>query len=249
MDYYNAPVEFFNNLHRISVTVVGAGGTGSLVMSRLARIHMVLVDMGYKGLNVLLIDNDTVEAGNIGRQMFTEGDIGSFKSDALISKINMAFGLNWDSLPEKYVSGTRIKSNVVVSCVDNIPCRKAIAKHFYDYKVTGQNQHQKHFLWFDCGNGKNFGQVIMTDRMHKLPSVFDIYGDLSKHKRRKSVQGEGCSIWNKLQDQSLFINDDIAVAFGEMFWTLLRDKRIDYHAAYMNLDSFNRNKALIKNIS
>lgn len=234
--------------------VVGAGGTGSLVVSRLARINLVLMDMGYSGLEVCLIDNDKVEVHNLGRQMFVGSDVGRFKSEALISKINTAFGFRWSCETRTFermineISSNRL-CNVLIGCVDNVATRRSMLNKFYDC-VNGPKWRDQHYvphLYYDCGNGKDFGQVIMCDAKGTFPSIFDIYGDMRKQKK-KSVQGAGCSIWEGLHQQGLFVNDEIALTFSNMFWELLKNKRIDYHASFVNTTNFTRSKMFIKNL-
>jgi molybdopterin/thiamine biosynthesis adenylyltransferase len=56
---------------RVSVVVVGAGGTGSHVVADLAVLHQALLDLGHPaGLKVIVVDGDTVSAANTGRARF-----------------------------------------------------------------------------------------------------------------------------------------------------------------------------------
>ena len=69
-----------NPTHPITVTVVGVGGNGTQALHDLAKMHYSLVALGHPGLHVYAIDDDTVEVPNIGRQMFSEADLGSYKA-------------------------------------------------------------------------------------------------------------------------------------------------------------------------
>lgn len=52
----------------ITVALVGAGGTGSQVVTALAQMHYALIKLGHPGgLNVTVIDDDRVSDANIGR--------------------------------------------------------------------------------------------------------------------------------------------------------------------------------------
>ena len=56
--------------HPVTVNLIGAGGTGSQVLTCLARLDTALRGLGHPGLFVTLYDPDTVTEANIGRQLF-----------------------------------------------------------------------------------------------------------------------------------------------------------------------------------
>ena len=49
-----------NPRHPVTVFVIGAGGTGSQVITNLARMNMALQALGHPGLHVTVFDPDTV---------------------------------------------------------------------------------------------------------------------------------------------------------------------------------------------
>ena len=55
--------------HPVTVNLIGAGGTGSQVLTCLARLDTALRGLGHPGLFVTLYDPDTVTEANIGRQL------------------------------------------------------------------------------------------------------------------------------------------------------------------------------------
>ena len=67
-----------------------AGGTGSQVATNLARMDMALRALGHPGLHVTVFDPDTVSEANIGRQLFSESEIGLNKAVALVTRINVS---------------------------------------------------------------------------------------------------------------------------------------------------------------
>ena len=69
-----------NPRHPVTVFVIGAGGTGSQVITNLARMSMALQALGHPGLHVTVFDPDTVSQANIGRQLFSETELGLNKS-------------------------------------------------------------------------------------------------------------------------------------------------------------------------
>lgn len=105
----------------MNIYIVGAGGVGSWLVEAMAR----LVDVNY----ITIIDGDTLEEKNLDRQLFTEGEIGSNKAEALASR------LGCKGLPEWY-SPYRMehsRHDWVFCCVDNSPsrvdCLKAADMH------------------------------------------------------------------------------------------------------------------------
>lgn len=84
-----------NPRHPVTVFVIGAGGTGSQVITNLARMSMALQALGHPGLHVTVFDPDTVSQANIGRQLFSETELGLNKAVSLVTRINRFFGYAW----------------------------------------------------------------------------------------------------------------------------------------------------------
>ena len=88
-----------NPRHPVTVFVIGAGGTGSQVITNLARMSMALQALGHPGLHVTVFDPDTVSQANIGRQLFSETELGLNKAVSLVTRINCFFGYAWTAEP------------------------------------------------------------------------------------------------------------------------------------------------------
>ena len=86
-----------NPHHPVTVFVIGAGGTGSQVATNLARMSIALQALGHPGLHVTVFDPDTVTEANIGRQLFSESELGLNKAVALVTRINRFFGFSWEA--------------------------------------------------------------------------------------------------------------------------------------------------------
>src|SRR4051812_583943 len=84
-----------NPYNPVIVNLIGAGGTGSQLLTALARMNHSLIALNHPGLMVRVFDDDKVEAANLGRQLFTTAELGLYKSVALINRINLFFGTNW----------------------------------------------------------------------------------------------------------------------------------------------------------
>jgi PRTRC genetic system ThiF family protein len=233
--------EYFHTLpHAISIDVVGCGGTGSLLLPRLARIDFALRQMNHPGIHVTAYDFDTVEEFNIGRQNFGPGDVGMNKAECLISKINMAYGIQWEARREKRIP--KWGANITISCVDNVEFRKGMSKYKAFYNSPTRFDYRTPFYWIDCGNGKNFGQIVMADfalhkQKRKLKNVYDIYGDIQQFDNLENQGILGCSYEDKLNQQDLFINDEIALKTADLVYKMLRYKQIDYHGVVVNQES------------
>ena len=77
-----------NPHHPVTVFVIGAGGTGSQVITNLARMSMALQALGHPGLHVTVFDPDTVSQANIGRQLFSETELGLNKAVSHASTVS-----------------------------------------------------------------------------------------------------------------------------------------------------------------
>ena len=91
------------NKQPVNIVVAGAGGTGSQIITGLARLDRALRALGHPGgLAVHVWDPDRVSQANVGRQLFYDSDVGQFKCDVLIHRLNVAFGLGWKATPELF---------------------------------------------------------------------------------------------------------------------------------------------------
>ena len=91
-----------NPQHPVTVNVIGAGGTGSQVLTCLARLDTALRGLGHPGLFVTVYDPDTVTEANIGRQLFSPSDTGLNKAQCLVTRVNNFFGNGWRAVPDIY---------------------------------------------------------------------------------------------------------------------------------------------------
>ena len=91
-----------NPTNPISVNLIGAGGTGSKVLTALMEINESLIALGHAGLQVRLWDDDVITSANLGRQRFAESETGLYKSVALINRCNRWAGTNWKAETRKF---------------------------------------------------------------------------------------------------------------------------------------------------
>lgn len=65
-----------NPTNPITLNLVGAGGTGSKVLTALIEMNHSMIELGHAGLQVRLWDDDIITSANLGRQRFAECEIG-----------------------------------------------------------------------------------------------------------------------------------------------------------------------------
>ena len=90
-----------NPTNPVTVNLIGAGGTGSQVLTALARMNHALTELNHAGLSVRLWDDDVITEANLGRQLFAESELGFYKSVALINRVNRFFGSYWKDENQK----------------------------------------------------------------------------------------------------------------------------------------------------
>jgi PRTRC genetic system ThiF family protein len=87
----------------VRILVVGAGGTGSAIVMGLPYLHQAMRAWGHPfGLEVTLMDGDTVSETNCVRQPFSWSDVGQNKATVLINRINLFWGTKWNALPTSF---------------------------------------------------------------------------------------------------------------------------------------------------
>ncbi len=219
----------------VTVDVVGAGGNGAQFVSGLARIAVSLKALGHPGINARLWDDDKVEDANVGRQLFSMSDVGQFKSNVLIHRINTFYGLDWESLPYRFGKMNCYGSNIIVGCVDSRASRKAIHTMFEFAGVIS--------YWLDLGNDSKTGQFILGEPTNKrertafrLPTAADLFPDLINTKL-PADDAPSCSLAAALGRQDLFVNQMVATNALNLLWSLFRHGGVDYHGGFVNLES------------
>ena len=221
----------------IRVAVVGAGGNGSAVLLQLPYLHQALRVWGHPyGLDVTVIDGDTVSETNCIRQPFAVSDIGQNKAEILVSRLNMFWGLKWEVLPAFFTEHSleRRSCDVLISCVDSRKARREI-----EAAVTRRNANA--IYWLDLGNGSSSGQYVIgqprngVNRQSKgrLRTVSEMFPEIVD-----VATGEddlpSCSAAEALERQEPFINQTLAASALAMLSRLLRYGKISYHGAFFN---------------
>jgi PRTRC genetic system ThiF family protein len=163
---------------KFHLVLVGCGGTGSFLAGHIARLLTGSV-IGETIEDVLLIDGDSVESKNVGRQLFSKRDIGMNKAEVLANRYNQAFGLDiyWcpefltrENFSEIIPDSNRNHPVLILGCLDTTATRKIILD-----KVTDKWGNQA--WWLDAGNGQYAGQIVLgsTGSIEKISSGIGAY--------------------------------------------------------------------------
>ncbi len=229
----------------IRVLLLGAGGTGGEVLDGLCRLHHGLLGTGHPhGLQVTVMDGDTVSPSNIGRQRFSPADVGQFKALLLVHRINLFYGLDWQALPIMFdpaddSSGARF--DFIITCVDKAAVRVAIAEHL-------PSRWDCPDLWLDFGNADRSGQVVLghlrgdIDTPMRLPNIHDLFPELAEV---DDDDAPSCSLEAALRSQDLFINRTVADVGLALLWDLLRKGQLARHGGFVDLASGSVNPLMI----
>lgn len=253
-----------NPTHRVTVDLVGLGGTGSQVLTMLGRMNSALTNLGHPGLHVRCWDPDAVEQPNVGRQAFSMSDIGVNKAVCIVGRVNRFFGTDWEAVPMAYSAATmedtvtnRPSSNILITCTDTIRSRREIAKHLMPAKSRLGETARRHY-WLDFGNAQTTGQVILgtcgsieqpakvptgVQAVETLPNVMEEFPWLARRKDKDS--GPSCSLAEALGRQDLFINSTLCNLGMTILWKLFRECRVMYRGAYLNLDTMAVNAIVV----
>lgn len=240
----------------VRVNLIGVGGTGSQVLTALARINYSLIALQHPGLMVRVFDDDKVEPANLGRQLFTTDEVGLYKSVALINRINRFFGTNWKAVTDLYnketISGEPelAMSAITISCVDTVPARFEIAAILKQIGKSSRHYRDTPTYWMDFGNSRETGQVILSTvtsvkqpaskRFHTvstLPFATDEFKDLFSQSQQ-SDDTPSCSLAEALTRQDLFINSALANMGASLLWQAFREGMLFNRGLFLNLKDF-----------
>ena len=239
-----------NPHHPVTVFVIGAGGTGSQVATNLARMSIALQALGHPGLHLTVFDPDTVTEANIGRQLFSESELGLNKAVALVTRINRFFGFSWEAKGQCYPSGTSdsVLANIIITCTDTTRSRTGLWRFLKKHRERSYDDEKSPIYWMDFGNAQTTGQVLIGNVKSKIPQPSSteylpipkmnvITEEVPYSTIREKDSGPSCSLTEALQKQDLFINSMLAQIGCDVLWRMLREGRTFYRGAYLNLDT------------
>lgn len=242
--------------------LVGAGGTGSFAAHAVARLAYELNLRG-KPSELVIVDPDSVEPNNIPRSNFCAAEIGRFKAQTLAERLASAWGLEVAHVNESFDAEEHFKKDrgghqqirVLVGCVDNHLARREIHRAL-QRESERYDSDAPDTWWIDGGNGKSSGQVLIGSATGKptskkyfstpslcrsLPAPSVIHPELLEKQKlpvqRREVEEASCPEMIRLGEQSLNINQRVAVEIGEMLTELLLNNSLRRFATFFDLES------------
>ena len=247
------PVEY----NTVRFIVVGAGGTGSFVVPALARLIFELKQQQNRSAEMLIVDPDVVEIGNIPRSNFCFAEVGRYKAQTLAERISMAWGIETSFSCEKFDSEKHLKSSnsdyrnlmIIVGCVDNYLARRETHRALDEFRGYGD---ASRLWWIDGGNGKSSGQVLLgstTKRLNPeqyftgtsicraLPAPSLQHADLLEPEKIEAKSDVSCPERVRLGEQGLNVNQRVAIEIAEILSAMLLTRSLKRFAVYFDLQS------------
>lgn len=235
---------FDPNVHLNDVVIVGLGGTGAQLARSVARLVYAMRQARLHAPSVRFIDPDVVAEKNVGRQLFSYGDIGTNKAHTLAARFNAALGLSIAAIDQPVNAARHFERHhgtLLIGAVDNELARRELAQ------VQGA-------VWMDCGNFRNAGQVVLGNtadrdllRRHLdgrdgkyayLPNAALLFPQLLEPEP-PSPQPEtpaSCADLVALGEQALFVNDLMAAVAAQYVYKLLYRQSIHTFASFVDGD-------------
>ncbi len=246
----------------LKIVIIGAGGTGSFAAQGIARLVFELKEHG-RSVEMLIVDPDRVELGNIPRSNFCSAEIGKFKAQTLAERLALAWSLQVCYSNEHFDSENHLKQEantyrqltVLVGCVDNHRARLDIHRALEESEGYRSSE-AANTWWIDGGNGKFSGQVLIGSTARKfntadcfvgsticrkLPAPSLVHPELLQDQEsgiaRRATERVSCPDLVRLGEQSLNINQRVAIEIAEMLSSLLLTSSLRRFASYFDLES------------
>src|SRR5690606_30307832 len=238
---------FDPNTYIKTVTIVGCGGTGAQVARIVGRMAYDMQRSRKHAPQIVLIDPDTIEEKNVGRQLFSPSLLGKNKAECVGRMLKLSLRLDVRWIPDHADAARhfdRHGGNLVVSCVDNHEARKEI------HRVSG--------ILIGSGNHADSGQVCIgnaddPDLMGRfldgregkypyLPKEGLLFPDLlqpAPDAAPQSDQNLSCAELVERGDQDLLVNDFMAAVVGQYVYKLLHRQAITSFVSYVSAIGMN----------
>lgn len=228
----------------LTIALIGCGGTGSHIAQSLARLASHCESTNGPEIQLVFVDGDTVEAKNVGRQLFAASDVGRNKAQTLAARFGAVFGLTIVAFPHMLQASTHIANpyryGILIGAVDSAAGRRAIAAQLGTYNWK---------LWIDCGNHEHSGQVVCGNTLAqthmqaavsmgmcaKLPAASLVYPELLKDTPTRPR--EDCAAQMEDNAQSLMVNQMMAGVASQYLYQLLVARRLTTFHTTVDLHS------------
>jgi PRTRC genetic system ThiF family protein len=231
---------------QVCMLVVGCGGTGSAIVAGLPYLHQSLVARGHPGgLDVTVVDGDTISVINCVRQPFARAEVGLNKAIVLVNRLNLFWGLTWEAFPvhlrqgtfiSRSYSGDDLRAHIVIGCVDTRAARAAIRDAVGNWSTVS--------YWLDLGNNADSGQFILGEPLNqrnrrarlRLRTAAELFHEIAD----PDLDNDGepsCSSAEALERQEPFVNSTLAQHALALLARLFRYGTLCYHGGFISLST------------
>lgn len=186
-----------NGLGKLTILQIGAGGTGGYVAAEIMRMIGGLPPILQKRINYTLVDGDTFEPKNLGRQLCTPDDIGVNKALSIVDGYSGYFGCveGVCHAQDKYIESV----NDIVSIIGN--AGEPIKNTDYFDGDSSYWSNKETTIIIDC--------VDKTTPRSFIQKYWDMYnidptiGDYWKQTFEKCISAEATM---RIADESLYLD-------------------------------------------
>lgn len=242
-----APRRVAINVGRVrhaQIILAGGGGTGSFLALHLARLAYHARQQHGIEVDLTIVDPDTVEERNVGRQNFVPAEIGRHKAETLAVRYGRAFGLPVrffnQAINYKHIDDAHQRHDgwlhLLIGAVDSVAARRDL-----EAIAGGWNSR---LWWLDCGNHHADGQVLLGNSFNVLEPRLGPLGctalPLPSHQHPELVEpaepaGQDCALDALADVQSLMVNQQVAGLAASYVYRLLITNDLDTYATYFDL--------------
>jgi len=260
MKHHYLPTSVLDNTSEVHFIIVGAGGTGSHLTYKMAKIALALKELGRKPIKVTLVDGGEIRNTTHFRGNFSPFVREGNKAVNTIEYVNRLFKVDFKSLDAAIAEATTymdigLQTNQCVffiTCTDTISSRaatKSILENFSKlYKFSS-------LYWMDIGNDKDFGQYILgtvgkieqpyvpgVKTIAKMPLFYTFFEEYFK---RTDSNTQSCNFFETVSSQELLINDIMATHAAYMIYDFLINYNITYQGAFINMETLTINPIML----
>ncbi len=210
------------------IVLIGCGGIGSQLTGPLTRY---LASRPEPRPLLVLVDGDAFEAGNLGRQACTVGDLGTNKAEAL-AQVARSSGLAVQAVTE-YVSGANVghvvrEGDTVLLAVDNHPARALIDRHVATLRDA---------TLISGGNDETDGNVQRVRRRESWAvdgHLVELHPEIGEAPGDPEPGADGCAAMVAERPQLLATNLMVASAMLSCLWQLTETGSVPYSEVYLD---------------
>lgn len=175
------------------IFVIGLGGTGGLLVPKLAKILQGMISV-----ELWLVDGDIVDDGNVKRQPYQKFNINEKKAIALSRKVASNYNLSIFDYSD-YLVGEEISNIVKSESYDAVYILGCVDNHSTRMILESEHKKIKNSVYIDSANGFKDGSIFITENMQGkilgtlrsdvYPEIKEVDDHPSKHCAAEIAQG------------------------------------------------------------